>query len=59
MPVALRFADIFSYCEGVIWLMIATAAEVPPVVGLSSFLFLSFSFISACVLGIFDLEFEW
>ena len=59
MPVVLQFADVFSYCEGVIWLVIATAAEVPPVVSLPSFLFHSISFISACVLGISDPEFEW
>jgi len=42
------FSDVFSACKGVIWLLLATVAEVPPVVSLA--ISLHFSFISSRLL---------
>ena len=36
LAITLRFIDMFSCFKGVIWLLLATAAEVPPVVSLAS-----------------------
>ena len=51
--------DMFSFCKGVLWLLLATAAEVPPAVSLANFSFLSFLFILLYVLGVHSFRFEW
>ena len=53
----LFFPDVLSACKGVIWLLIATVAEVPPVVSLPPSLCLPFIH-RLLALGIFIFESE-
>ena len=51
--------SIETLLKGVIWLLLATASEVPPVVTLTKFSFVCLSLISTYVTGIHPFEFEW
>ena len=56
LPSFSGFIDMFSFCKGVIWLLLATVVEIPPLVSLTTTLSpVSYSFI---VLGVqyFGLE---
>ena len=56
-----RLTDV-NFFKGLIWLVIATAAEVPPTVCLTNLLHLAphFNRSSLChVIDIHDSEFEW
>jgi len=54
---ALSFPNVLSACKGVIWLLIAAVAEVPPAVSLGFSLYLPFIHRSRA-LGIFIFESE-
>jgi len=54
-----RSIDMFSFCKGVLWIFLATVAEVPPAVSPANSSFLSFLLIFRYVLGVHPFKFEW
>ena len=48
-----------SFHKGVIWILVATIAEVPPVVSLASFSISPFRSSLSYILGLHCFELEW
>jgi hypothetical protein len=48
-----------SFLQGIIWISLAAASEVPPAVSLAEFTLPSFLLISMLRLGIYFFKFEW
>jgi hypothetical protein len=57
-PWCSRFTDLLSFLKGVIWLLIATVAEVPPTVSTATFLVSRFANCHLNVAGIHHFESE-